>query len=72
MNTSKHSPGSVSESDLKNIQFTFANLAFSYGMVIRENERRELSGAALICLQSECEALISNVLTARASLRGGA
>ncbi|QWF69662.1 hypothetical protein KEF85_01550 [Methylomonas paludis] len=59
------------QSILNNLHQSFAGLAFCYGMTAKEIERNELTGSALVCLQSECEALAALVKSIRASRVGG-
>ena len=51
------------------LHLAFANLAFSYGNTLKEAERGELTGSALVGLQSDCEELMELALSLRGQLR---
>lgn len=51
------------------LHLAFANLAFSYGMTIKETERGELTGSAVVGLQCDCEELLALSVSLRGQLR---
>ena len=51
------------------LHLAFANLAFSYGNTLKEAERGELTGSALVGLQCDCEELLTLALSLRGQLR---
>lgn len=51
------------------LHLAFANLAFSYGATLKEAERGELTGSALVCLEMSCNELLALSVTLRAQLR---
>lgn len=53
------------------LHLAFASLAFSYGMTIKEAERGELTGSAVVGLQCDCEELLALAVSLRQALRGG-
>lgn len=53
------------------LHLAFADLAFSYGNTIKETERGELTGSALVSLQCDCEELMALSVSLRQALRGG-
>lgn len=56
----------VQPKTINNLHQAFAELAFSYGMV-----NRKADGAALVCLEGDCEKLIMVSQAMRLQAKGG-
>ncbi|MGZ4980389.1 MAG: hypothetical protein ACXWE4_03795 [Methylobacter sp.] len=70
MNTSQNNSAQNSEQNqpltINDLHQAFAELAFSYGMASRKDD-----GAALICLEGDCEKLVIISQALRLQAKGG-